>query len=97
MRDREEYSAKEAKRIEKLKADETAQLSKDDVRKKAYLARELEIEKGQKAKIAKQAEKRASQDTKDLAREKTRKETYLAQEKKTADGHEARRLKDKTQ
>ena len=95
MKDQEEYSAKETKRIEKLKADEAAQLSKDDVRKKAYLAREQGIEKGQKARELRQAGKRASEDIKDSAREKTRKETYLAQEKKTADGQEARRLNDK--
>jgi hypothetical protein len=95
MSDKEEYSAKETKRIENLKADEAAQLAKEDVRKKVYLAKEQEIEKAQKAKDAKQSEKRASENIQDSAREKARKETYLAQEKKIAEGQEARRLKDK--
>ena len=95
MRDKEEYSAKENKQIEKLKADETVRLAKEDIRKEAYLAKEHEIEKVQKAKDAKQSEKHASENITDSAREKGRKETYLAQEKKIAEGHEARRLKDK--
>ena len=95
MRNKEEDSTKETKRIEKLKADETAQLAREDVRKKAYLGREQEIEKGQKAKDAKQAEERASEDIKDSAREKARKEVYLAQEKAIAKAHEERKLKGK--
>jgi hypothetical protein len=49
MKDQEEISAKEARRKENLKAEEVEQASKDQVRRKAYQARELEIEKGQKA------------------------------------------------
>jgi hypothetical protein len=92
--DRED-STKEIKRIEKLKAEQAATLIQDDVRKRAHLAKEEEIEKVKKAKDAKHAEKNAAENIKDLAREKARKDTYLAQEKKLAEGHEARRLKDK--
>jgi hypothetical protein len=95
MKGREEYSAKETKQIENLKAEEAARLAKEDIRKKAYLAKEQEIENAQKAKDAKQSEKRVSENAKDLAREEERKETFSAQEKKLAEGHEARRLKDK--
>jgi hypothetical protein len=94
MRNNEEHSVKEDKRVEKLKADEAAQLVKEDARKKIYLAKEQEIEKAQKAKYARESEKRASENIKDLAREKARKETYLAQEKKIAERQESRRLKD---
>ena len=97
MSDKEEYSAKETKRKEKLKAEEVEQIAKDEVRKKAYLAREQEIEKSQKAKNAKQAEKRASEDIKDSAREKTRQETYLAHEKQIDEEQKTRRLEERKQ
>ena len=69
MTDQEEQSLKEAQRKEKLKAEEAEQVAQDQVRKKAYLAKEQEIEKGQKARELRQAEKRASEDIKDSARE----------------------------
>jgi hypothetical protein len=97
MKDQEDNSVKETQRKEKLKAEEAEQVAKDQARKKAYLAREQEIEKGQKSRETRQAEKRASEDIQDSAREKARKETYLAQEKKIAEGQEARKLKDKQQ
>ena len=94
MKDREENTTKETLRIEKLKAEEAEQIAKDQIRKKAYLAREHEIEKGQKASENRQAEKRASEDIRDSAREKARKDTYLAQEKKIAEEQETRKIKD---
>ena len=97
MKDQEDNSLKETLRKEKLKAEEVEQVAKDQTRKKAYLAREQEIEKGQKARETRQGEKRASEDIRDSAREKLRKETYLAQEKKTAGQQDARKLKDEKQ
>ena len=94
MPGQEEYSEKEAQRQKKLKAEETEQAARDQERKKAYLAREHEIEKGQKSMETRQAEKRAAEDIKDSAREKARKAAYIAQEKKIAEVQEARRLKD---
>jgi hypothetical protein len=88
---------KEAQRKEKLKAEEARQSAKDGERKKAYLAREQEIEKGQKSRELKQAEQRVSDDIKDSAREKARKEAYLAQEKVIAENQEKRQNKDKNQ
>jgi hypothetical protein len=85
----------ETKRIEKLKSDEATHLAKENTRKTEYLARELEIEKSQKAKNASQSEKRSAENIKALAREKARTESYLAQEKKLAEAQEARRLKEK--
>jgi hypothetical protein len=70
-------------RKEKLKAEEAKLLAKEQARTKAYLAREQELEKGQKARELREAGKRASEDIKGFAREKARKETYLAQEKLT--------------
>ena len=97
MKNQEKDTLKETQRKEKLKAEEAEQVAKDKVRKQAYLAREQEIEKGQKDRQLKQAEKRASEDIQDSAREKARKETYLAQEKAIAEAQEARKLKDKSQ
>ncbi len=96
MRDREIQSSKETKRAEKSKAEEVELLAKDQVRKKAYLAREQEIEKGQKAKAAKRGENHASEEIKELAREKARKEAYTVREKAIAEALETR-LKDKKQ
>ena len=90
-------ATKETQRKQKLKAEEAEQIAKDKVRKKVYLAREQEIEKGQKARELREAEKRTAEDIKDSAKEKARKETYLAQEKALARDQEARKAKDKTQ
>jgi len=48
MRDQEEQSLKETKRVEKRAAEEAERLAKEQVRKKAYLAREQAIEEAQK-------------------------------------------------
>jgi hypothetical protein len=95
MNNQEKDALKEARRKERLKAEEAEQVAKDKVRRKAYLVREQEIEKGQKTRELRQAEKRASEDVKDSAREKSRKETYLAQERAVSKDQEARKLKDK--
>jgi hypothetical protein len=97
MNNQEKNTNKETVRKEKLKAEEAEQVSRDQERKKAYLAREQEIEKGQKVRDIKQAEKRASEDIKDSVKEKARKETYLAQENALAEDQKARKLKDKPQ
>ena len=97
MRDQEIQSSKEAKRVEKRKAEEVELLAKDQVRKKAYLAREQEIENGQKAEAAERGENHANEEIKELAREKARKEAYVAREKAIAQDQEARKLKAKKQ
>jgi hypothetical protein len=53
VRDQEERSIKEAKRKEKSIVEEAERLAKVQVRKKAYLAREQEIEANQKEREAK--------------------------------------------
>jgi len=88
---------KEARRKKKLEAEAAEQLAKDEIRKKAYLAREQIIEKEQKARELREADRRASEDIKNLAREKARKEAYLAQEEAHARDLEARTLKDNKQ
>jgi hypothetical protein len=95
MRDNEENSAKEIKRIEKLKADEAAQADKDEARRKIYMAKDNELEKAQKTADTRNAEKRASENSKDIAKEKARKDAYQAQENKIAEEQNARRLKEK--
>jgi wobble nucleotide-excising tRNase len=88
---------KEARRKKKLEAEAAEQLAKDEIRKKAYLAREQIIVKEQKARELREADRRASEDIKNLAREKARKEAYLAQEEAHARDLEARTLKDNKQ
>ena len=97
MRDQEEQSLKEAKRVEKSKAEEVELLAKDQVRKKDYFAREQEIEKGQKAKAAKRGENHANEEIKELAKEKARREAYAAREKAIARDQEARKVNVKKQ
>jgi hypothetical protein len=93
MTDHEEKSTKESLRVEKLKAEEARLLAKDQARTKDCLAKELEIEKTQKAKSAGRAEERARGEIQEVAKEKARKEAYIAREKKIADELEARKLK----
>jgi len=96
MNDPKNNSEKESKRVENLKKQEADQLFKEKVRKKAFLAREQEIEKRQVKREAERAEILADEEIKDLAKEKARKEAYLAREKAIADAQEARRRRDKT-
>ena len=95
MNDQEEKSAKETLRIEKLKTEEAKIAAKDQARAKAYLAREQEIEKGQKVRETQKAKDRAKEEVSELAKDKSRKEAYLAREKIIADEQEARKLKNK--
>ena len=97
MKDKEEHSAKDTMRAKKLGAQEVERLTNEQVRAKAYLAREQEIEKAQKAKDTKRAENRASEDIKKLARENARKEAYFAKEKAIAEAQETRKLQNKRQ
>jgi len=60
MKNQEEELNKENLRKEKLKAEEAKLLAKEQARTKAYLAREQELEKGQKARELREAGKRAS-------------------------------------
>ena len=50
MRDQEEQSPKEAKRVEKRTAKEAEQLAKDQARRKAYLASEQAIAEDQESR-----------------------------------------------
>ena len=93
MKNQEENTAKETSRIEKLKAEESKLLTKEQTRNKAYAARELEIEKAQKVKDTQRAEERAREEVRELAKEKTRKEAYLAREKIIAEEQESRKSK----
>ena len=93
MTDQEEQSLKATERKEKRLEEETEQLAREQVRKKAYLIREKAAEKVSKVKKTKRTEKQATKDIEQLAREQTRKKAYLAKEQALAEAHEARKLK----
>jgi predicted DNA-binding protein len=93
MNDDEKISAKEALRMKKVKEDEAKALARDQARAKAYLAREQEIEKGQKIKETQRVKERADEELQDVAKEKARKEAYQAREKAISEDQEARKLK----
>jgi hypothetical protein len=82
----EEQSPKE--RLSKVEAE---QLAKDDLRKKAYMEKELSIETRGKARELKQSEKRLADELKNISREKTRKEAYLKHEEKIRKSQEDRK------
>jgi hypothetical protein len=92
----EEKVAKEALRVQKLKAEQAKLLAEEEARRKTYLAKEQEIEKGLRAREIQRAKDRAGDEIKDLAKEKARKEAYLAKEKTLADDHEARTSRGKS-
>ena len=93
----EEQSLRESKRKELLATEAIEQLAKDQVRRKAYLAREQAIEEAQKEKKTKRSEMHAGKEVEQLARDKARKETYLTQEKATSEAQEAKKIKAKKQ
>jgi hypothetical protein len=93
MENHEETSDKETERKEKLRIEESKLLAKEQVRTRAYLAREQEIEKGQKIKEDQRARDRADEEIREVAKEKARKLAYQAREKAIADEQEAKRLK----
>ena len=80
MRDHENQSSKEAKRVEKRAAEEAQLLAKEQVRQK---------------REGKRTEKRAAEETKQSAKDRERKAAYLAKEQAIAKGQEARKLKAK--
>ena len=92
-----EEKEKETKRSEKRAAEEVEQLARDQVRKKAYLAREQAIEEAHKEKEGRRSERRAAEETEQLARDQTRREADLAREKAIAKAQEAKKLKAKKQ
>lgn len=95
MRDNEKELAKAAKRADQYKAAEAEQLAKEQVRKKAYLAREQALEKAGKAKQTKRAGKRASEEAGEVKKEQARREAHAAREQAIAEDQEARKLKAK--
>jgi hypothetical protein len=94
MKDQYTPEAKEVKRKEQLKAEEAAILIQDEVRKKAYRAKEVDRERSQQAKETQRAELRTNEDIKDLAKEKARKAAYFAKEKAMDEAQEARKAKE---
>jgi hypothetical protein len=97
MTDQEELSLKEIKRKEKSIDEEAKRLAKEQVRKKAYLAREKALDDVQKERELKRLENLAKEEIEQLAKEQARKETYLAREKAIAEDQEMRKLKVKKQ
>jgi hypothetical protein len=97
MTDQEEESLKEAKRKERRVKEDAERLAKEQVRKKAYLAREQAIDKNWKLNKTRRAEKRASEEMEQLPRDQARKKALLAEEQAIAEAQEARKLKAKKQ
>jgi len=79
----------------KSEESEARLLTKEQERRKKYLAREKEISKYQQLKEVQRAEHRIGEEVKSLAREKARKASYLAREGKIAGEQESRKLKNK--
>ena len=113
MKDQEEQSIKEAKReeksvggkhgessskrVEKRAAEEAQLLAKEQVRKKAYLAREKAVEEASQARETKRTEMRAAEESGQSAKDQARKDAYLAREQAIAKDQEARKIKAKKQ
>ncbi len=95
MKNHEQSSTDEALRKEKQKADEAKIFAREQSRTRAYLARELEIEKAQKIKEDQRAKDRAEEEIREQAKEKARKEIYQARERKIAEDQEARKSKNR--
>jgi len=95
MENHEVDSAKETLRKEKLNADESKLLAKEQARTKAYLAREQEIENKEKVRETHRVVERAQEEVREQDKEKIRKEAYQAREKKIAEDMEQRTQKNK--
>ena len=96
MRDNETQSLKETKRKEKAVAEEAKRVIKEQVRKKAFLAREQVIKEASKVKESQRATKRANEESKQLSKDRARKEASLAREQAIAEDQKARKFKPKT-
>ena len=73
---------------------EAERLAKEQVRKKAWFAREQAIEEAQKVAEAKRAEKRAAEEADQLAKEQARKKAWLAKEQAIEEAREERRARE---
>ena len=71
--------------MEKRAAEEAERLSKEQVRKKAYLDREQPIEEARKERGTKQSEKHAAEEIEELAKDQARREAYFAREQAIAE------------
>ncbi len=97
MTDQEKRSLKEANQVERHALQEAERSTGEQVRKKAYLAREQAIEKARKGRETERSQKRATEEIGQLARDKARREAYFATERAIAKAQEARKLKTKKQ
>ena len=82
------------RQTDKRAPEEAERLTKEQARKKTWLAQEKAIDEAQKVAQAKRAEKRAVEEAEQLANEQARKKTWLAQEKVIAEATEARRARE---
>ncbi|MFH1031800.1 MAG: hypothetical protein V1767_04485 [Chloroflexota bacterium] len=93
MEEQEKQSLKETERREKRIEFEAELIAKEQVRKKAYLAREEAIEKTSKANETKRAEKRAREEIEQLSKDQARRQALFAKEQAIAEAQEARKAK----
>jgi hypothetical protein len=97
MTDQEEQPLEETKRKERRIKEDADRLAKEQVRKKAYFAREQAIEMAWKANKTKRSERRAAEEIEQLPRDQARKRALFAEEQTIAEAQEVRKLKAKKQ
>ena len=84
----------DARQTDKEAAKKAENLAKEEVRRKAWFAREKAMEEAQEIARAKRKEKRAVEEAQQLAREQVRKKDWLAREQAIAEATEARRVRE---
>jgi len=84
----------DAKQTDKRAAKEAEKLAKEEVRRKAWFAREQAMEEAQEIARAKRKEKLAAEEAQQLAKEQARKKDWLAREQAIAEATEARRIRE---
>jgi hypothetical protein len=82
----------DARQSDKEAAKEVERLAKEQVRKKAWFAREKAMEEAQEIARAKRKEKRAVEEAQQLDRGQARKKDWLAREQAIVEATEARRF-----
>ncbi len=97
MGDQKEQPQKDDKRSGKRAAEEAERITKEQLRKRAYLVKEETIEKASKARKTRQMEKQTAEEIRQSDKDQTRKKIYFAKEQALAEAQEARKLKAKNQ
>jgi len=92
MKDQTNPSQKDNRQDEKHVAEEARRIAEEQKRKKAYFAKEEELEILSKIKASEHAAKRVAEEVEQSSKDQARKAAYLAREKDIADAETARKL-----